>query len=128
MDWLTKNWPALVAGLGLGAIVGYAYKAHADTTPLALPSGNPAAVTLPLQPGGQYASIAPNGTVTLTLPTGAKWSTSATPISPLTSGAAQPTGNQSMPITFVSTGGAITANWVDANGAAQTTSISVTVG
>lgn len=124
----TKKWVPIVAGVGVGAVGLLLWQKHAaaSTPPAALPAA-PASAQVGLQPGATTVSVAKNGSVLLTLPTGANWSTSTQPITPLNPTAVQPAGNQAMNITMGTAYGILVANWVDSGGTAQSTTINVAV-
>ena len=117
---------AVAAGV-VGLVIYGNEKSAAAATPS---SALPATATVTLTPGGNIAAnVAPGGSVVLVLPTGASWTTTGTPVSPIPTTSAQPSGNQSFNVVMSSAVGQypLTASWVDSTGTAQTTQIAVGV-
>lgn len=98
---------------------------YARAQPNALPNG---ATRVVLQPGQMSVAVVRSSTVTLTLPAGASWTTSGTPIVGLPISFTQPSGTQTFNIMASANPGQmapITASWVDSTGAPQTTTVNV---
>jgi hypothetical protein len=127
--WLKKHATEVTLGclavVGGGAYWYYRSKATpaATAATTSTSSSNP---TVTLAPGSQTTTVVHGGAVLVSLPTGASWSTTGTPITPLATGATQPSGTQSYSL-LTSTAGTytLTANWTDSTGAAQQTTFTV---
>jgi hypothetical protein len=126
--WLKKNWLPLAIGTAGGAVGLMVYEKRAAAMAPALPPASTSA-QVGLQPGATTVSVSKNGSVLLTLPTGASWATSGHAITPLNPTAVQPTGSIAFNVTMSAQTGVfpLTANWVDSSGVAKSTTINIAV-
>lgn len=124
---MKPNWLPIAGGVAVGIVGLLIYQGYANAAPAALPAAA-ATVTVNLQPGSTAIAVAPGGTVSLVLPTGATWSTSSSLPAVTGAGTGQPTGSQTWNVNFPSAvGGTIICNWVDSTNTAQSTQIAVSV-
>ena len=120
MNALKKHWPILAA-VGVAVVGIVVYEKHAKASTPSLPSSTQVA----LQPGATAVAIAKNGSILLTLPTGATW----TSLQPLQASATPPSGSAAFNVTFGTQTGTfpLVATWVDSTGKTQTTTVNVSV-
>jgi hypothetical protein len=131
---LDQKWvmPTL-AGLGLGVIGTLLYVGSQQAPKSSSPSVVSAVLTPGASPTGtggttNVGPVAPNGTVQLTLPAGASWSTATTPnITGVAAGTAMPTGNQMMTLNAGTASFSVICYWTDSSGVGQITTVNVTV-